>query len=59
MAYNKNYLGIPGFENVEEAIEHRNASHQQMLRCWKCASYGHGCHGDVIGCGAFTPKNRF
>lgn len=48
---------LPGFENVNEVLEHRYERRQDSLRCMKCANRGHGCHGAEGPCGAFRPHD--
>lgn len=48
-------------EAREERRNRQNAAYKErreaMHLCWKCANYGNGCHGGILGCGNFRPKN--
>ena len=47
-AYKESYRN-----SMDEAAKRREAMHL----CWKCANYGKGCHGGILGCGNYRPKN--
>lgn len=47
-AYKESYR-----KSMDEAARRREAMHL----CWKCANYGNGCHGGILGCGNFRPKS--
>lgn len=47
-AYKESYR-----KSMDEAAKRREAMHL----CWKCANYGKGCHGGILGCGNYRPKN--
>ena len=45
-------------ESYKKTMEEARRRGQQMHLCWKCANYGHGCHGGIVACGNFRPKGK-
>lgn len=54
---NYNGFAFPGFEHVDKTIDEHYDKHQAMLRCQRCANFGHGCRGGEQSCGAFRPTS--
>ena len=43
-------------ERHEKSMADAKARQEAMHLCWRCANYGHGCHGGIPACGNFRPK---
>ena len=43
-------------EALRKQSEEFKAKNDMRHLCWRCANYGHGCQGGVLGCGNFRSK---